>query len=130
MNRVRLRLKPEARRSRIDSPNEFKTPSFCGRVFLWDEIGRSPKSLSDLVQGKRRNRVLRGFVHQIRAGRSPKRLLDLVQGKRRNRVLRGFVHQVRTGRTPKSLSDLVQGKRRNRVLRGFVHQVRAGRTKE
>lgn len=71
---------------------------------------------------------MRGIVHQASAGRSPKRLPDLVQGKRRNRVLRRIVHQVCAGRSPKSLSDLVQRKRRNRALRGIVHQIRAGRS--
>lgn len=44
---------------------------------------------------------MRGFVHQIRAGRTPKRHPNLVQRKRRNRVLRGIVHQVRAGRSQK-----------------------------
>ena len=43
---------------------------------------------------------MRGIVHQIRAGGTPKSLSDLVQGKRRNRVLRGIVHQIRAGRSP------------------------------
>ena len=85
--------------------------------------GRSPKRHPNLVQGKRRNRALRGIVHQVCAGRSPKRHPNLVQGKRRNRALRGIVHQVCAGRSPKRHPDLVQRKRRNRVLRGIVHQV-------
>ena len=58
------------------------------------DASRSPKRHPNLVQGKRRNRALRGIVHQVCAGRSPKRHPDLVQRKRRNRVLRGIVHQV------------------------------------
>ena len=43
---------------------------------------------------------MREFVHQVCAGRSPKRHPDLVQRKRRNRVLRGIVHQVSASRAP------------------------------
>ena len=43
---------------------------------------------------------MRGIVHQIRAGGTPKSLSDLVQRKRRNRVLRGIVHQACAGRSP------------------------------
>ena len=49
------------------------------------------------MQRDRKNKVLRGFVHQVRAGRALKRLEDLVQRKRKNKVLRGLVHQVRAG---------------------------------
>ena len=87
------------------------------------DASRSPKRHPNLVQRKRKNRVLRGIVHQVCAGRSPKRHPNLVQGKRRNRALRGIVHQVCAGRSPKRHPDLVQRKRRNRVLRGIVHQV-------
>ena len=94
----------------------------------WRPIaGRAPKRSGDLVQRGRKNRVLRGSVHQVRAGRSLKRPGDLVQRGRKNKVLRGFVHQVRAGRAPKRSGDLVQRERKNKVLRGFVHQVRAGR---
>ena len=93
----------------------------------WRPIaGRAPKRSGDLVQRERKNKVLRGFVHQVRAGRAPKRSGDLVQRERKNKVLRGFVHQVRAGRALKRLEDLVQRKRKNKVLRGLVHQVRAG----
>ena len=89
--------------------------------------GRALKRPGDLVQRGRKNRVLRGSVHQVRAGRSLKRPGDLVQRGRKNKVLRGFVHQVRAGRAPKRSGDLVQRGRKNKALRGSVHQVRAGR---
>ena len=90
--------------------------------------GRSLKRPGDLVQRGRKNKVLRGFVHQVRAGRAPKRSGDLVQRGRKNKALRGSVHQVRAGRSPKRSGDLVQRERKNKVLRGFVHQVRAEKT--
>ena len=89
--------------------------------------GRSLKRPGDLVQRGRKNKVLRGFVHQVRAGRAPKRSGDLVQRGRKNKALRGSVHQVRAGRAPKRSGDLVQRGRKKKALRGFVHQVRAGR---
>ena len=94
----------------------------------WRPIaGRAPKRSGDLVQRGRKNKALRGFVHQVRAGRALKRSGDLVQRGRKNKALRGSVHQVRAGRAPKRSGDLVQRERKNKVLRGFVHQVRAGR---
>ena len=92
--------------------------------------GRALKSPGDLVQRERKNKALRGSVHQVRAGRAPKRSGDLVQRERKNKVLWGFVHQVRAGRALKRSGDLVQRERKNKVLRGFVHQVRAGRAPE
>ena len=56
------------------------------------------KMSEDLVQRGRKNKGLRGFVHQVRGGRWPKRGGDLVQRERKNKGLRGFVHQVRGGR--------------------------------
>ena len=95
----------------------------------WRPIaGRAPKRSGDLVQRGRKNRVLRGSVHQVRAGRASKRSGDLVQRGRKNKVLRGFVHQVRAGRALKSPGDLVQRGRKNKGLRGFVHQPRAEKT--
>ena len=96
-------------------------------LFCFQGAGRAPKRSGDLVQRGRKNKVLLGFVHQVRAGRAPKRPGDLVQRERKNRALRGSVHQVRAGRAPKRSGDLVQRERKNKVLRGFVHQVRAGR---
>ena len=94
----------------------------------WRPIaGRAPKRSGDLVQRGRKNKALRGSVHQVRAGRAPKRSGDLVQRERKNKALRGSVHQVRAGRAPKSPRDLVQRGRKNKALRGSVHQVRAGR---
>lgn len=52
---------------------------------------------------------------------------DLVQRRRKNKGLRGSLHQVRGGRGPKMSGDLVQRGRKNKALRGFVHQVRGGR---
>ena len=93
----------------------------------WHPIaGRALKKPGDLVQRERKNKALRGFVHQVRTGRAPKRSGDLVQRGRKNKALRGSVHQVRAGRALKRLEDLVQRKRKNKVLRGLVHQVRAG----
>ena len=95
----------------------------------WRPIaGRAPKRSGDLVQRGRKNRVLRGSVHQVRAGRASKRSGDLVQRGRKNKALRGSVHQVRAGRAPKRSGDLVQRERKNKVLRGFVHQPRAEKT--
>ena len=79
----------------------------------------------DLVQRKRRNKVLRGFVHQVRRVGAPKRAKDLVQEKRKNKVLRELLHQVRGVGAPKKTKDLVQGKRRNKGLRESLHQVRS-----
>ena len=90
--------------------------------------GRALKRPGDLVQRGRKNRVLRGSVHQVRAGRSLKRPGDLVQRERKNKVLWGFVHQVRAGRALKRSGDLVQRERKNKGLRGFVHQPRAEKT--
>ena len=59
-----------------------------------------------MVQGKRRNKVLRGFVHQVRRVRAPKRAKDLVQRKRRNKGLRESLHQVRRVGAPKRAKDL------------------------
>ena len=96
-------------------------------LFCFQGAGRAPKRSGDLVQRGRKNKALRGSVHQVRAGRAPKRSGDLVQRERKNKVLRGFVHQVRAGRALKRSGELVQRGRKNKVLRGFVHQVRAGR---
>ena len=96
-------------------------------LFCFQGAGRALKRSGDLVQRERKNKALRGSVHQVRAGRAPKRPGDLVQRERKNRALRGSVHQVRAGRAPKRSGDLVQMERKNKVLRGFVHQVRAGR---
>ena len=89
--------------------------------------GRAPKRSGDLVQRGRKNKVLRGFVHQVGAGRALKKPGDLVQRGRKNKVLRGFVHQARAGRALKRPGDLVQRERKNKGLRGFVHQVGTGR---
>ena len=75
----------------------------------------------DLVQRGRKNKGLRGFVHQVRGGREPKMSGDLVQRGRKNKGLRGFVHQVRGGRELKKSGALVQRGRKNKGLRGFVH---------
>ena len=80
-----------------------------------------------MVQRKRKNKVLRESLHQVRRAGTPKRAKDLVQRKRKNKVLRESLHQVRRAGAPKRAKDLVQGKRRNKVLRGFVHQVRSRR---
>ena len=53
------------------------------------------------MQRERKNKVLRGFVHQVRAGRALKRPGDLVQRERKNKGLRGFVHQPRAEKTGK-----------------------------
>lgn len=74
---------------------------------------------------RRRNKVLRGFVHQVQGVEAPKRAKNLVQGKRKNKVLRGFVHQDRRVRAQKRAKDLVQRKRRNKFLRESLHQVRS-----
>ena len=89
--------------------------------------GRGPKMSGDLVQRRRKDKGLRGFVHQVRGGRGPKMSVDLVQRGRKNKGLRGFVHQIRGGRGPKMSGDLVQRGRKNKGLQGFVHQVRGGR---
>ena len=62
--------------------------------------GRGPKMSGDLVQRGRKNKGLRGFVHQVRSGCGPKMSEDLVQRGRKNKGLRGSVHQVRGGRGP------------------------------
>ena len=68
----------------------------AGSRTSWRPIaGRAPKRSGDLVQRERKNKVLLGFVHQVRAGRAPKRSGDLVQRGRKNKALRGSVHQVR-----------------------------------
>ena len=85
--------------------------------------GRRPKMSGDLVQRGRKNKGLRGSLHQVRGGRTLKMSGDLVQRGRKNKGLRGFVHQVRGGRGPKRVGDLVQRGRKNKGLRGFVHQV-------
>ena len=95
-------------------------------LFCFQGAGRALKRPGDLVQRGRKNKVLRGFVHQVRAGRALKRSGDLVQRERKNKVLRGFVHQVGAGRALKRSGDLVQRERKNKVFRGFVHQVCAG----
>ena len=84
---------------------------------------RGPKMSGDLVQRGRKDKGLRGFVHQVRGGRGPKMSGDLVQRGRKNKGLRGFVHQFPGGRGPKMSGDLVQRERKNKGLRGFVHQV-------
>ena len=53
------------------------------------------------MQRGRKNKVLRGFVHQVHAGRALKRSGDLVQRERKNKGLRGFVHQPRAEKTGK-----------------------------
>ena len=53
---------------------------------------------------------MRGFVHQVRRVGAPKRAKDLVQEKRKNKVLRESLHQVRRVETPKKTKDLVQEK--------------------
>ena len=80
----------------------------------------------DLVQEKRRNKVLRESLHQAQGVGAPKRAKDLVQRKRRNKVLRESLHQVRRVGAPKRAKDLVQRKRRNKGLRGVKHHVSAG----
>ena len=89
--------------------------------------GRGPKISVDLVQRGRKNKGLRGSVHQVRGGRTLKMSGNLVQSGRKNKGLRGFVHQVRGGCGPKMSEDLVQRGRKNKGLRGSVHQVRGGR---
>ena len=86
--------------------------------------GRAPKMSEDLVQSERKNKGLRGSVHQVRGGRAPKMSGGLVQVGRKNKGLRGSVHQVRGSRAPKMSGDLVQVGRKNKGLWGFVHQVR------
>ena len=84
--------------------------------------GRVPKRAADLVQSERKNKALRGFVHQVHGGRALKQPADLVQRERKNKALRGFVHQVPRGPALKQPADLVQRERRNKALRGFMHQ--------
>ena len=62
---------------------------------------RVPKQPADLVQSERKNKALRGFVHQVHGGRALKQPADLVQRERKNKALRGFVHQVPSDPTPK-----------------------------
>ena len=71
-------------------------------LFCFQGAGRATKSPRDLVQMERKNKALRGFVHQVRVSRAPKSPRDLVQMERKNKALRGFVHQVRAGRAPAS----------------------------
>ena len=85
----------------------------------------APKRAKNLVQGKRRNKVLRESLHQVRGVGAPKRTKNLVQEKRKNKVLREFLHQVQRVGAPKRAKDLVQRKRKNKVLREFLHQVRS-----
>ena len=63
-------------------------------LFCFQGAGRAWKRPGDLVQEERKNKALRGFVHQVRAGRAPKSPRDLVQRERKNKALREFVHQV------------------------------------
>ena len=86
----------------------------------------APKRAKNLVQGKRKNKVLRESLHQAQGVGAPKRAKDLVQRKRRNKVLRESLHQVRRVGAPKRAKDLVQRKRRNKGLRGVKHHVSAG----
>ena len=69
-------------------------------MFRKGDGGRGPKMAGDLVQRGRKNKGLRGFVHQVRGGRELKKSGDLVQRRRKNKALRGFVHQVRGGCEP------------------------------
>ena len=62
-------------------------------LFCFQGAGRAPKRSGGLVQRGRKNRALRGSVHQVGAGRALKRPGDLVQRERKNKALRGFVHQ-------------------------------------
>ena len=80
----------------------------------------------DLVQEKRRNKVLRESLHQVQGVEAPKRAKDLVQRKRKNKVLRESLHQAQGVGAPKRAKNLVQRKRRNKVLRGVKHHVSAG----
>ena len=89
--------------------------------------GHRLKLPGDLVQRKRKNKALRGFVHQVLGGRALKLPADLVQRKRKIKALRGFVHQVLGERLLKLPADLVQRERKIKALRGFVHQVLGGR---
>ena len=88
--------------------------------------GRVPKRAADLVQSERKNKALRGFVHQVHGGPAPRMTADLVQRERKSKALQGFVHQVPRDRSLKQRADLVQRERRNKALRGFVHQVPHG----
>ena len=78
---------------------------------------------SILVQGKRKNKVLRESLHQVRSDKAPKRAKNLVQEKRKNKGLRESLHQIRNGKAPKKTKNLVQRKRKNKVLRESLHQV-------
>ena len=80
---------------------------------------------SILVQGKRKNKVLRESLHQVRSDKAPKRAKNLVQEKRKNKGLRESLHQIRNGKAPKKTKNLVQRKRKNKVLRESLHQVRS-----
>ena len=64
------------------------------------------------MQRGRKNKGLRGFVHQVRGGRTLKISEDLVQVGRKNKVLRGFVHQVRGGRAPAARSYPKKGNKK------------------
>ena len=67
----------------------------------FSRCGRALKQPADLVQSERKNKALRGFVHQVHGGRALKQPADLVQRERKNKALRGFVHQVPSDPTPK-----------------------------
>lgn len=76
-------------------------------IFRKGDGGRTLKMSEDLVQRGRKNKGLRGSLHQVRAPGAPKMSGDLVQKGRKNKGLRGFVHQVRGWRGPKMAGDLV-----------------------
>ena len=61
----------------------------------------------DLVQRKRRNKVLRESLHQVRRVGAPKRDKDMDQGKRRNKGLLGVKHHVSAGVGPSGPGDVV-----------------------
>ena len=61
----------------------------------------------DVVQGKRKNKVLRESLHQVRRVEAPKKTKDLVQRKRRNKGLRGVKHHVSAGVGPSGPGDVV-----------------------
>ena len=86
----------------------------------------APKRAKDLVQRKRKNKGLRESLHQIRNGKAPKKTKNLVQRKRKNKGLRESLHQVQRVEAPKRTKDLVQEKRKNKGLRESLHQVRSG----
>ena len=63
-------------------------------IFRKGDGGRTLKMSEDLVQRGRKNKGLRGCVHQVRGGRELKKSGALVQRGRKNKGLRGFVHQL------------------------------------